>query len=347
VEKRYNPAPLIPGISPRDALKIPDATLAMVVIEDTDSFPQHQRGCVATIGKFDGVHIGHQLILQQVRAKAAEYAVPSLVILIEPHPEEFFARSPRECPARLSELEEKLQLLEDQGIDYVYQLRFDADLASLTAEDYIESILVNGLGLRCLVIGSDFRFGNQRRGDYALLQHYGKRHGFELVESASCEHEGVRISSTYVRQLLNQGNFELVELLLNRPYGISGTVVKGQQLGRDLGFPTCNVRLNRKNIPLHGVFACDVHVENADLQLRFLKGAANIGYRPTVSDSDKAILEVHLLDFDSDLYDEQITVYFRHKIREEEKFDSLEALRERIAIDVQTTRKFFEKEMPL
>src|SRR5690606_36231238 len=137
--------------------EIPDATLAMVVIEDTDSFPQHQSGCVATIGKFDGVHIGHQLILQQVRAKAAEYAVPSMVILIEPHPEEFFAESPRACPARLSELEEKLQLLEEQGIDYVYKLRFDAELASLSAEDYIQSILVDGLGLRCLVIGSDFR----------------------------------------------------------------------------------------------------------------------------------------------------------------------------------------------
>lgn len=319
----------------------------MVVIEETGDFLRQYRRSVATIGKFDGVHTGHQLILQQLRTKAAEYGVPSVVILIEPHPEEFFAATPQDCPARLSELDEKLFLLEEQGVDFVYKLRFDEALAKLSAEDYIEQILVKGLGLACLIIGSDFRFGHQRHGDFAMLQRYGEQNDFEVVETASCEHNGVRISSTYVRQQLQLGNFELVELLLNRPYGISGTVVMGQQLGRDLGFPTCNVKLNRRNIPLHGVFACDVRVDNADLQERNLKGAANIGYRPTVSDSNKAVLEVHLLDFDSDIYGEQITVIFRHKIREEQKFDSLAALQQRIAIDVQTTREFFETEMPL
>ena len=206
---------------------------------------------------------------------------------------------------------------------------------------------MHGLGIVCLIIGNDFRFGHQRRGDFAMLQAYGNSHGFELVESASCEHQGVRISSTFVRQQLQKGDFELVELLLNRPYGISGTVVKGQQLGRDLGFPTCNVKLNRKSLPLHGVYACDVQVNNEDLAERFLKGAANIGYRPTVSDSSKAVLEVHLLDFDSDLYGEKITVIFRHKIRDEQKFASLDELQARIAIDVHTVRAFFEKEMPI
>ncbi|MDO9317848.1 MAG: bifunctional riboflavin kinase/FAD synthetase [Gammaproteobacteria bacterium] len=319
----------------------------MIVIEDTDSFRRHHSHCVATIGKFDGVHTGHQLILQQLRAKAAEFGVPSLVILIEPHPEEFFAATPRDCPARLCELGEKLQLLEEQGIEFVYKLRFDAALARLSAEDYIETILVNGLGLQCLIIGNDFRFGHQRRGDFAMLQRYGDQHGFELVETASCVHNGVRISSTYVREQLARGDFELVELLLNRPYSISGTVVQGQQLGRDLGFPTCNVRLDRKTLPLHGVYACDVRVDNEEMAERFLKGAANIGYRPTVTDSSKAVLEVHLLDFDSDIYGEKITVIFRHKIRDEQKFASLEELQARIAIDVQTTREFFEKEMPL
>lgn len=319
----------------------------MIVIEDTGDFLQQHQRCVATIGKFDGVHTGHQLILQQMRNKAAEYGLPSVVILIEPHPEEFFAATPQDCPARLSELEEKLSLLEEQGVDYIYKLRFDEKLASLSAEDYIEQILVKGLGLTCLIIGSDFRFGNQRRGDFAMLQRYGERYDFEVAETASCEHNGIRISSTYVREQLQQGNFELVELLLNRPYGISGTVVMGQQLGRDLGFPTCNVKLNRRNIPLHGVYACNVRVDNDDLQERSLKGAANIGYRPTVSDSSKAVLEVHLLDFDSDIYGEQITVIFRHKIRDEQKFESLVALQERIAIDVQETRDFFETEMPL
>jgi riboflavin kinase/FMN adenylyltransferase len=319
----------------------------MRVIEDLATFRQHHQASALTIGKFDGVHTGHQLILQQLRGKAAEYGVPAVVVLIEPHPEEFFAASAQDCPARLSELEEKLVLLEAQGVDVLYKLRFDAALQAQSAEDYIEQFLVGGLGVVCLIIGNDFRFGHQRRGDFAMLQHFSRRHGFALVESASCEHQGVRISSTYVRQQLQKGNFELVELLLDRPYGIAGTVVKGQQLGRDLGFPTCNVKLNRKSLPLHGVYACEVRVNNADLAERFLKGAANIGYRPTVTDSSKAVLEVHLLDFDSDLYGEHITVIFRHKIRDEQKFASLEALQLRIAIDVQTVRDFFAKDMPL
>lgn len=319
----------------------------MKVIEDAAGFRQYYQSSVATIGKFDGVHTGHQLILQQLRDKASQFGVPGVVVLIEPHPEEFFASSPQECPARLSELEEKLALLEAQGVDVVYKLRFDASLQAQSAESYIEDFLVQGLGIVCLIIGNDFRFGHQRRGDFAMLQAYGNSHGFELVESASCEHQGVRISSTFVRQQLQKGDFELVELLLNRPYGISGTVVKGQQLGRDLGFPTCNVKLNRKSLPLHGVYACDVQVNNEDLAERFLKGAANIGYRPTVTDSSKAVLEVHLLDFDSDLYGEKITVIFRHKIRDEQKFASLDDLQARIAIDVQTVRAFFEKEMPI
>lgn len=319
----------------------------MQVIEKTDGFRERHSGCVATIGKFDGVHTGHQLILQQLRSKSEELGLPSMVILIEPHPEEFFAQQPQDCPARLSELDEKLALLQAEGVDFVYKLRFDAALQRQSAQDYVETLLIAGLGIACLIIGNDFRFGNQRKGDFALLKQYSERLGFELIESASCMHGGVRISSTFVREQLQKGDFELVELLLNRPYGISGTVVKGQQLGRDLGFPTCNVRLNRKSLPLHGVYACDVLVDNDDMAERLLKGAANIGYRPTVSEGKKAILEVHLLDFDSDIYGERITVIFRHKIREERKFESLQALQTCIAIDVQTVREFFARDMPL
>ena len=319
----------------------------MQIIENTDGFRDQCSGCVATIGKFDGVHTGHQLILQQLRAKAVELGLPSMVILIEPHPEEYFAQEPQACPARISELDEKLALIQAQHVDFVFKLRFDEHLQKQSAQEYVENMLVNGLGIACLIIGNDFRFGNQRKGDFALLKLYSERFGFELIESLSCMHEGVRISSTYVREQLQKGDFELVELLLNRPYGISGTVVKGQQLGRDLGFPTCNVRLNRKTLPLHGVYACEVAVDSVDMAERLLKGAANIGYRPTVSESRKAILEVHLLDFDSDIYGERITVIFRHKIREERKFESLQALQTCIAIDVQTVREFFAKDMPL
>ncbi len=313
----------------------------MKIIEDIQSFQRLQQRCVATIGKFDGVHRGHQLILEQLRTQAQALQLPSVVIVIEPHPEEFFAVSPQDCPARLSEPEEKLQLIAAQGIDYAFKLRFDEQLCKLSAEDYIESILVEGLGIAGLIIGSDFRFGNQRKGDFSLLQDYGNRYDFQVLESASCEVDGLRVSSTLVRQKLAEADFESVAALLGRQYAISGTVVKGQQLGRDLGFPTCNVRLNRRNIPLHGVYACDVIVQDGQLQTMTLHGAANIGYRPTVSDDNKAILEVHLLDFSGDLYDTRISVLFRHRIRAEVKFDSLQALLEQIAIDVNDTREFF------
>ncbi len=317
----------------------------MIVIEDAQSFGRLQQRCVATIGKFDGVHRGHQLILKQLKEKATQLGLPSMAIVIEPHPEEFFTADPQQCPARLSEPQEKLQLIAAQGIDYAFKLRFDQALCQLSAEDYIETILVEGLGIAALIIGSDFRFGHQRRGDFALLQHYGQRHDFEVIESASCEHQGRRVSSTSVRQALAEARFDLVEALLGRAYAISGTVVKGKQLGRDLGFPTCNVQLRRRNIPLHGVYACDVLLERqAGDEVLQLHGAANIGYRPTVSQERKAVLEVHLLDFSGDLYGAGITVIFRKRIRDEQKFESLARLQEQIAIDVEQTRQFFEEE---
>ncbi len=315
----------------------------MKIIEDTRAFAQQHRHCVATIGKFDGVHLGHQLILKQLKQKAMALHVPSMAIVIEPHPEEFFARNPQDCPARLSEFDEKLQLIAEQGVDYAFKLKFDEALCRLTAQAYVETILVKGLGVSALIIGSDFRFGYQRQGDFALLQELGRRYDFAVIETKSCEHNGVRVSSTYVRQQLADARFDLVETLLGRPYGISGQVVKGQQLGRSLGFPTCNVQLNRCNIPLHGVYACDVIIRRSDQQKQLcLQGAANIGYRPTVSDEKRAVLEVHLLDFSGDLYGAGITVIFRKKIRDELKFDSLDELKAHIAIDVQQTKEFFD-----
>jgi riboflavin kinase/FMN adenylyltransferase len=318
----------------------------MKIIEDPGAFAQQHRHCVVTIGKFDGVHIGHQLILQQLKEKAMKLQVPSMAIVIEPHPEEFFAKNPQDCPARLSESAEKLQLIAEQGVDYAFKLKFDEALCQLTAQAYVETILVKGLGISALIIGSDFRFGYQRQGDFTLLQELGSKFAFEVIETASCEHDGVRVSSTYVRQQLADARFDLVEKLLGRPYGISGLVVKGQQFGRTLGFPTCNVQLNRCNIPLHGVFACDVIIRTSDQQgaqqQLCLHGAANIGYRPTVSDEKMAVLEVHLLDFSGDLYGAGITVIFREKIRDELKFDSLVELKAQIAIDVLKTSKFFE-----
>ncbi|MDP2125919.1 MAG: bifunctional riboflavin kinase/FAD synthetase [Pseudohongiella sp.] len=318
----------------------------MNVITDTDVFPDRQRGCVATIGKFDGVHLGHQQIVRQLKSKAEEFGVPSVVVVIEPHPEEFFAANARDCPPRLSEAPEKVQLLRAMGVDYVYLLRFDAKLSSLTPEAYIEQMLIAGLNIKCLIIGNDFRFGCKRAGDFALLQRYGAEHGFEVVQTESCFYGDVRVSSTYVRECLARADFDTVKALLGRQYSIAGTVVKGRQLGRKLGYPTCNLALNRQNIPLHGVYACKAEIVTADGEQMEAVGAANIGYRPTVdtqtgSSEDTAWLEVHLLDFNKDIYDAQMRVVFCHHIRAEQKFDSLQALTEQIGRDTEQVRAYF------
>ena len=313
----------------------------MKVIETAQGFRERHGRCVATIGKFDGVHIGHQSIVRQLQAKADEYGVPSVVVIIEPHPEEFFADSPQDCPARLSEADEKIELLDALGVDFVFRLTFNRELASLSAEAYIETMLVEGLGIHALIAGGDFRFGHRRRGDFALLERYGAEHDFEVIETESCDLRGVRVSSTLVREKLAEADFALVEELLGRPYSISGEVQAGQQLGRDLGYPTCNVALQRRSIPLHGVFACLARVHTAQ-GVQELKGAANIGYRPTINEGLDALLEVHLLDFEGDLYGERIEVLFRHRIRPEVKFESLEELKEQIEDDVAATRAWFE-----
>lgn len=316
----------------------------MKVIESIRAFRQDHACCVATIGKFDGVHRGHQAIIGQLLEQAEHHGVPALVIVTEPHPEEFFAGEHQDCPARLSEPREKIALLESLGVDYVYLLRFDRALSELSAERYIRDILVEGLGIRALIAGSDFRFGHRRGGDFALLQAYGARHGFEVIETASRYQDGERISSTGVRERLQRGDFDGVEAMLGRPYGIAGDVVRGQQLGRDLGFPTCNVQLDRRTLPLHGVYACRARIETSEGECFDWPGAANIGYRPTVSQEREAVLEVHLLDFRGDLYGAHMTVYFTGKIRDEEKFDSLDALKEQIARDVAQVRAVFERD---
>lgn len=315
----------------------------MKVITDTDVFPDRHLGCVATIGKFDGVHLGHQQIVSQLRSRAAALRVPSVVIVIEPHPEEFFAANARECPPRLSEAPEKVDLLQALGVDYVYLLRFDARLSSLSPEAYIEQMLIAGLNIKSLIIGNDFRFGCKRSGDFALLQRYGRQHGFDVLQTESCFYGEIRVSSTYVRECLARADFDTVNALLGREYSIAGTVVKGRQLGRNLGFPTCNLALNRQNIPLHGVYACKAEITTAEGEQIFATGAANIGYRPTASSGeDVAWLEVHLLDFNKEIYGAQMRVVFCHHIRAEQKFDSLQSLTDQIGQDVQQVRAFFD-----
>lgn len=308
----------------------------MKVIETHINFFQQFSRCVATIGKFDGVHIGHQAIIEQLRDQAGSLQLPTLVILIEPHPEEFFAATPDQCPARLSTLDEKLELLNQLQVDYVYLMRFDLALSKLSPEDYVQQILVDGLGIAAFIVGKDFRFGHLRKGDFQLLKNLGDSADFMVIETATRAVEGQRVSSTLVRQMLEAGRFEVVEKMLGRPYSIGGEVVIGRKLGTDLGFPTCNVNLHRQRIPLHGVYACEVLWNG-----QALPAAVNIGYRPTVSDRGEALLEAHLLDFSGDLYGQYLRVVFRHKIRDEARYENLDALKRQIAADVSQIREYF------
>lgn len=292
------------------------------------------RGNVVTIGGFDGVHLGHQAILQQVVDQAKKANLPSLVMIFEPQPHEYFAGE--KAPARLMRLGEKVEALFAAGIDRVFCLPFNRYLSELSAEDFIQTVLVDALDARYLVVGDDFRFGCGRKGNYALLQSAGKQQNFEVTDTATYILDGKRVSSTRIRDVLNTGDFDAVTLLLGKPYTISGRVVKGQQLGRQLGAPTANVHLHRYRSPLSGVFVVSTALANGEV----LPGVANVGVRPTVGGSSKPILEVHLFDRSDDIYGQQIIVEFQHKIREEKRFDSVELLKQQIQKDIQQARLY-------
>lgn len=302
--------------------------------------PEH-RGNVVTIGAFDGVHLGHQAILQQVVAQAKTLNLPSLAMVFEPQPHEFF--SGEKAPARLMRLGEKVEALFAAGIERVFCLPFNRLLSQLSAEDFIQRILVDGLGTRYLVVGDDFRFGCQRKGDFALLETSAKQQGFELTDTATYIVNAERVSSTRIRQVLEAGDFSDVPALLGKPYTIRGRVVYGRQLGRQLGAPTANVHLHRYRSPLSGVFVVETTLANGEV----LPGVANVGVRPTVNDGTestlKPILEVHLFDRNDDLYGQKIIVEFKQKIREEKRFDSVDILREQIQQDIQQARTYLSK----
>lgn len=290
---------------------------------------------VLTIGNFDGVHLGHQAMLRQLRAKADALGIPAAVLTFEPHPREMFA--PELAPARLTSLREKLALLEACGVDQVYLFRFNRKHAAMTADSFIERVLVAGLGVKHVIIGDDFRFGLGRQGDLAMLQARGASFGFAAEALSTVEQQGLRVSSSAVREALANSNLEQAALLLGRPYAIAGRVVHGDKIGRTLGYPTANVQLKRKRVPMKGVYAVTV----SGLDKRQLAGAASIGVRPTVAQGLRPVLEVHLLDFAQDIYGAHVTVHFQHRLRDEVKFDSFEALKRQIGLDVQATQDYF------
>ena len=287
-----------------------------------------------TIGNFDGVHLGHQAMLQRLREAARLHGVPAAVLTFEPHPRELF--TPVSAPARLTSIREKMELLRDHGIDQVHVARFNRAFAAITPQRFIDELLVTHLNIRWLLVGDDFRFGAQRGGDIALLQKAADRVGFTLESIHSVEVAGERVSSTGVREALANADFQRAARLLGRPYCISGRVAHGKKLGRALGFPTANIALKRKRAPLNGIYAVKLH----GIRSTPLAAVASLGVRPTVMEGAAPVLEIHVLDFNDDIYGRRVSVEFLHKLRDEEKYPDLESLRKQITIDVAQARDY-------
>jgi len=285
-----------------------------------------------TIGNFDGVHRGHQTMLVRLVEAAEDLALPAAVLTFDPHPREFFSRD--NPPPRLSTVRDKLEQFAAHGVAHAYIARFDQRLAGLSAEDFVDQVLVSRLGTRWVLVGDDFRFGRGRSGDLALLRAKAKSFSVEAMPTLSIA--GERASSTAVRAALAAGDVEHAARLLGRPYAISGHVAHGDKLGRGLGFPTANVVLRRKP-PLSGIFA--VRVLGLDKAPR--AGVASLGVRPTVKADAKPLLEVFVFDFDATIYGRRVTVQFIHKLRDEERYPDLESLSRQIRDDVARARDYF------
>ena len=295
--------------------------------------PKH-RGCAVTVGAFDGVHRGHQAVLQRLKARAFELGLPSTVIVFEPLPREFFR--PQEAPPRITNFRERLSALAATGVDRVLVLPFNKKMRSMSADDFITMVFVEGLGARYIELGDDFRFGNSREGDFEYAQQFAEQYNYQVERTETVTIDGARVSSTRIREALLAGDFADVERLLGRSFTLTGRVEYGQQLGRTLGCPTANIRIERLRSPLSGVYA--VRVDGP--QLAGIAGVANVGTRPTVSDGTRANLEVHLIDRTENLYGKRLTVCFMHKLREEKKFDSLDALKAAIDADIHAARNW-------
>ncbi|ACA85582.1 bifunctional riboflavin kinase/FAD synthetase [Shewanella woodyi] len=287
--------------------------------------PAHH-GCVLTIGNFDGVHRGHAEVISKLVKKARQLNVPATLMTFEPQPQEMFRGD--SAPARLSTLRDKIVLLEELGIDRLVCINFNTKFAEMPAEDFIDKLLVKSLGVKYLVVGDDFCFGKERMGNFDMLRTSGEKHQFAVVSTQSFLLGDKRVSSTEIRGLLAKGKMEQARRLLGHPFTLSGRVAHGEEIGRTIGFPTANIALKRKVSPVRGVFAVKLYWDDSDVY----DGVANVGFRPTVN-GQKCQLEVHLFDFDGDLYGRTVEVELVAKIRDEQPFQSLEALRKQINND--------------
>lgn len=308
-----------------------DAARSIELIRGLHNLRPHHRGSVVTIGNYDGVHRGHQHMLEAVCVKARELGLPATVVTFEPTPREFFEGST--APARLMRLREKLEALEFYGIDRVVVLRFDAAMRAMSAADFERRLLVEGLGVRHMVVGHDFHYARRREGNIASLRAAGAAHGFEVDEIDQYLVETDRVSSSLVREALGARDLERAAHLLGRPYRMTGRVRRGAKLGRTLGFPTANLALHRKVVPLWGIFAVRVNGRG----LRDHPAVVSLGTRPTVNGTDP-LLEVHLFDFDDDIYGQYLSVDFLKWLRAERKFESLDALVVQMHVDAAQAR---------
>ena len=306
----------------------------MEFIHNLHNLRERHRNCAATIGNFDGVHLGHQAIIKQLKTVARSQNLPAVLVTFEPHPQEFFM--PGKAPARLMRLREKIACMQEYGIDRMVALRFDQKLAAMPAENFVKEILVQKLDIKRLIVGDDFRFGNNRQGDIAQLREFGKIYGFAVDGTVTCEVDGRRISSSRVRETLGRGDMDEAVRLLGRPYTIAGRVVHGAKRGRSLGYPTININLHRLRSPVSGIFASKVY----GLGQKPVQAVTSIGTRP-MFDGGNVNLEAHLLDFDREAYGAYVRVELLKQLRLEQMFDTIESLKEQIEKDIAATREFF------
>ena len=294
-------------------------------------------GCVLTIGNFDGVHLGHRAVIDTLAARGRERNLPTVVMLFEPQPLEYFLAD--NAPSRLMRLREKILALNKLPIDNVVIVRFNRALANLEPEQFIQQILISKLNVKHLVIGDDFHFGKARRGNFNLLKEQSELLGFTVEKSTAYRLADFRVSSTLIRDALNADDLVQARRLLGQDYSICGRVAQGDKLGRTLGFPTANIKMLRRNAPIHGVFA----VTMTGIDNREFQGVANVGTRPTIDGNHKVILETHLFNFDQDIYGRYVSVHFKQNLRHEMRFESLEQLQSQIRHDVAAAKDFFNK----
>jgi len=293
-----------------------------------------------TIGNFDGVHLGHQAILERLKQAANRLQLSACIMIFEPHPREFL--TPNQSPTRLTSLREKLEIFAELGIDRVQICHFNHSFAQISAQSFITDILLKQLNVRWLLVGDDFRFGAKRMGDVSLLKaHSQQANQFEVEVMADFSINHIRVSSTAIREALSAGNMVLAQQLLGRPYSMSGRIVNGEKLAKQLGFPTANIHFKHNRPPLQGIFAVEVISRASSKLPRVMQGVASLGVRPTTHNSNKLILEVHLFDFDQEIYGQHLQVNFLHKLRDEEKYADLETLIEQIKQDIINAKNYF------